>query len=322
MIADKLDMKILHELDRNSRQSVKTIAKNLRKNRDLVAYRIKQMERKGVIGGYYSVIDFSKMGYHLIRIYIRLQNASPEREKEMIRYLKRASFTFWVAKTEGEWDIVIGCMSRNMQVFDREWEDFEMAYRKNIHEKHIAVFSAFIHFTKDYLSGRDNYRRKPIVTGTGKESKLDQVDLKILKEISSNARISLRELADKMGMTSMAARYRIKRLEQRKIILGYRPMINNEKIGIRYYKLDMELDDVHIKGKLRDFVSAIPNVIYEDRTIGGSDFEFDLETFDHEGFMEILNKIRSMFPGKIRTYKYYLATKIHKILYIPKKISK
>ncbi|MBN2042346.1 MAG: AsnC family transcriptional regulator [Candidatus Aenigmarchaeota archaeon] len=322
MMTDKLDMKILHELDMNARQSVKRMAKNLRKNRDVVAYRIKQMEKSGIIAGYYSVIDFSKLGYMLVRVYVKLCNVSPAKEKEILGYLKRAGFTFWVAKTEGEWDIVIGCISGNFREFERDWEDFERLYRKNIHEKDIAVFSAFVHFTKDYLACGKHGIRKPIVTGTGKKTKLDRMDLKLLNEISSNAKISLLELSGKLGMTSMAARYRIKRLERMGVILGYRPVISNEKLGIKYYKLDMELEDIRVKEKLRQFVSSIPNVIYEDRTIGGSDFEFDLETFSHEEFMEILNKIRSMFPGKIRTYKYYLTTKIHKILYIPKKISK
>ena len=68
---------------------------------------------------------------------------------------------------------------------------------------------------------------------------------------------------------------------------------------------------------LMEYSIQHPNIIYVDITFGGSDFEFDIEVKNHKEFQKIIQDIKTKFPGLIRTYKYYKATKIHKYSYLP-----
>ena len=60
---------------------------------------------------------------------------------------------------------------------------------------------------------------------------LDKTDEKILKNLMKNARLSARQLALKLGISTVTAISRVKKLENEKIIKGYSAVIDHEKIG-------------------------------------------------------------------------------------------
>jgi len=60
---------------------------------------------------------------------------------------------------------------------------------------------------------------------------LDKTDEKILKHLLVDARQSARQLALKLGMSTVTILSRMKKLEKEKIIRGYTTIIDHEKIG-------------------------------------------------------------------------------------------
>ena len=61
--------------------------------------------------------------------------------------------------------------------------------------------------------------------------KIDKIDEKILKILKVDARISARQLALKLGMSTVTILSRIKKLENEKIIQGYTTIVDHEKLG-------------------------------------------------------------------------------------------
>ncbi|SMO78233.1 Lrp/AsnC family transcriptional regulator [Melghirimyces algeriensis] len=60
---------------------------------------------------------------------------------------------------------------------------------------------------------------------------LDATDKKILEELSKNARITMKELGEKVHLTGQAASSRVIKLEEEGIIEGYTIQLNERKIG-------------------------------------------------------------------------------------------
>jgi len=60
---------------------------------------------------------------------------------------------------------------------------------------------------------------------------LDKIDEKILKNLMVDGRLSARQLALKLGMSTVTILSRIKKLEKEKIIKGYAALIDHEKLG-------------------------------------------------------------------------------------------
>ncbi|HEX8288286.1 MAG TPA: Lrp/AsnC family transcriptional regulator [Pyrinomonadaceae bacterium] len=61
---------------------------------------------------------------------------------------------------------------------------------------------------------------------------IDEIDWKILKELQTNARITFAELGRRINLTTPAVIERIRKLEDAKIITGYRAEIDTSKVGL------------------------------------------------------------------------------------------
>lgn len=60
---------------------------------------------------------------------------------------------------------------------------------------------------------------------------MDEIDVKILKLLSENAKISWKELGEKVHMTGQAVGNRIRRLEEEGVITGYIIQVDPKKTG-------------------------------------------------------------------------------------------
>ena len=83
---------------------------------------------------------------------------------------------------------------------------------------------------------------------------LDETDEKILKNLLVDARQSARQLALKLGMSTVTVLSRIKKLEKAKIIRGYTAIIDHEKIG---YSLTAIIEIIAKNDKVIDIEEEI-----------------------------------------------------------------
>lgn len=82
----------------------------------------------------------------------------------------------------------------------------------------------------------------------------DKTDVKILKILLQDARLSFRQVAKKAGVSTGTALSRIKRMEQQGIIKGYSTIIDHEKLG---YDLTAVTEITVSKGKLLELENEI-----------------------------------------------------------------
>lgn len=64
-----------------------------------------------------------------------------------------------------------------------------------------------------------------------KKKYMDNIDYEIIRCLQENGRISIKKLADKISLTPPAVAERIKKLEETGVIIGYKAIINNKKLG-------------------------------------------------------------------------------------------
>jgi len=83
---------------------------------------------------------------------------------------------------------------------------------------------------------------------------LDSLDGKILKNLAVDARQSARQLALKLGVSTVTILSRMKKLEKEKIILGYTVTIDHEKIG---YALTAIIEIIAKNDKIEDIEEEI-----------------------------------------------------------------
>src|SRR3989338_7489293 len=125
---DAKNRKILYQLDINCRQSNASIGKKVGLSKEVVNYRIKKLENDGIIKWYYTMIDFSKLGYYSIRLYIKLLDASSKIRKEIIEHLVSDTRTFFVVEISGNIDIGVGTWIKNIYEFESFYNNFKKVF--------------------------------------------------------------------------------------------------------------------------------------------------------------------------------------------------
>ena len=151
------------------------------------------------------------------------------------------------------------------------------------------------------------------------EVKFDKIDLEILKLMSGNARVPIIDLADKLKMTTKTISSRIKELESKKIIVGYRTMFDLEKLEEQYFKVFIMTHNV-TEQKERDFrlfIKQHPRVIYDNEVLGGADFEIEIQVESLIQLREFLNEMKEKFSDIINDYSTMLFYKEHKYIFFP-----
>lgn len=315
-VLDLKDRKILYQLDLNSRQSNSEIAKKVGLSKDVVNYRIKKLEGDGFINGYYAVLDFSRLGYFSIRVYLNLMDASPKKEEEIIEWLVKSEKTFFVGKTDGPIDINVGFRIKDIYEFENEYSRFREKFKDFIANEQVAIFTKAFHFHRAYLLNKGEDEAKPELFGKEKPVSHDELDISILKLLAKNARIPTIEIARKLKKPAKTIAFRIKQMEKKRIIQGYRFIFDFNLFGYRYYKIDLTLRSLSRKNELTQYAHFHPNILYIDETIGGSDFEFDIEIKSESALYELIEELKANFP-EIRYYKYFTLRKYYKLLYFP-----
>lgn len=89
---------------------------------------------------------------------------------------------------------------------------------------------------------------------------MDETDSKILEQILSDARLSYRKIAEKIGVSPPTVLSRMQKLEKNGTIKSYSAILDHEKLG---YDLTAIIEVTAVKGKIAEVekhISIFPNV--------------------------------------------------------------
>lgn len=316
---DLKDRKILYALDINARQPDLKIAKKVGLSQQAVNYRIRNLVRRGIIREFYTVINIAKLGYTYYKVYFKLQNITPEKEREIIDFLVNHNNLIWIGTCSGRWDISVSILAKNIIQFNRIVRAITNEFSEYIQSKDILTVSELPHFTRAYLLEKESNIELIEFSSEPEETRLDETDKKIISRIAVNAGFSYPELARDLNLSADIIRYRIKKLQEDKIIQGYRAWIDLDLIGYQFYKVLLSLQNVNEKREktLLNFCSQHPNIVYILKTIGSWDMELEFEVRDIKEFNNAMMELRNKFQDIIRNYEPLLIFREHKINYYP-----
>lgn len=317
MELDKRDITLISVLDTDARATAKQLGKAINLSPEAAARRVEKLEENGVIAQYFTQINFSKLGYSLIRFYIALQNYTPTLVEQIVTFTKKRPHIWTVYETDGEYDIAIGLLVKNLDEYYSFERDFLTAFGQYVHDKEVSTFTSLLHFPRSYLRDEHLRDRKYFEEHSQPTYEIDDVDRRMLQILATDARVSLVDLAKKLRVSTGTVQYRKKKLEDENIILAYRAHINISAIGYTYYKFDITLNTAQRIEDIRQFIHSHQNITFEDICLGGSDLEFDAEFKSPEQMQAFIEDIYTRFSGDIRTHKFYTAKKIHTYSYFP-----
>ncbi len=319
-ILDTKDKKILAELDMDARQSISSIAKKVGLSKEVVNYRIKQLEKKGVINGYYTVLNITKLGLMFCRFFTRVQNVDLKKEKEIFEFAQQHPEVCWVVSTKGPWDLVFVMLVNKINEFKKITDLFSYTYGTHFQTRHVSIATKIHHMKHKYLYGKNDYTEK-ILGGDLEEEQIDETDHKILTIISTNARMSTLDIARQLEITPNTVKYRIKKLIDKDIILCFRANIKIKSLGYQRHKVVMTLQNM-TESKIRqmiEFLKQNNHVVYVTESVGCGDIEFEIDVKDSNELHNHMNKIRAEYGDMIKDYDVCMTYSQEQVNYLPLK---
>lgn len=315
---DLKDRKILVELDWNARISNAEIAKRVQLSKKGIEYRIKSLEKKGIILGYYPVINFEKIGFKINRMMFRLQSVTPEIKKKIEEYLEKEESIHWAVWFRGDADLGIDVWSKSVKEFKEIINNFSIKFGRHIKQRVFSSSVGFDQYPYSFLTGKKDNRIASIMEEPVSED-IDELDKKIMRQLVKNARESSSEIARKINSNYKTVSNRIKSLEKRKILLCTRALINVSLLGYKWYKLrlcfDRDVKESFIKAN--NFFKSRIETVYIVDFLGEEDFDAEVIVSGEDSFFSLIQDLQNSMGNLIRSYSYFLFEKNIKVRYLP-----
>ena len=300
------DRKLIYELDLDSRQTASQIGRKIGLSKQGVTLKINNLVKKGIIKRFVTVLNTKLLGRLSFRMYFKLIDANPIKERAFRDYLVNNRDVPWVVGCEGIWDYMIVVFPNDFESFENFSVKLNNRFGEYIEKKDIALVTVAYHFRSGYIFGKKSNISPLIYAGQpSKLIKFDEKDLKILSFLAKNARMPIADISRKVKLNAKTVANRINRLKELNIIEGFTISVDYNKIGFERYKIFIRIKNFSEK-KENDFIDYSqkhPYVLYYSKSIGPSDVELELIVKDSLHLKEVLGEIREKFGGIIKSYE-------------------
>ena len=129
---------------------------------------------------------------------------------------------------------------------------------------------------------------------------MDALDRKILAELQQDGRVTLTELAERVGLSLSPCHRRLRALEQSGAISGYHARLDAKALGLTFEALVF----VTMRGADRDTVAAFeqavvatPHILQAQRLFGDPDYLLRVISADLPAFQELYDNRLGRLPG-------------------------
>ena len=153
--------------------------------------------------------------------------------------------------------------------------------------------------------------------GDGEKEKVDDLDWKLIETYANNVRQSCLEISRKLKISPDTVRNRIKNLEKRKIIVGYKLGLNLEKLNHVSYRVDLQLISTERNKELFEYCRQHKNIYQINKSIGGADFEMEVIVKDLNRLIQLIDELKTVFKNVINDVDYFGFSTFHILKYIP-----
>lgn len=129
---------------------------------------------------------------------------------------------------------------------------------------------------------------------------MDNIDRKILAELQSDGRLSVTDLADRIGLSLSPCHRRVRALEQSGVIRGYRAQLDPANLGFSFSALvfvTLREGDRQAVEAFETAVKDVPQIIQAQRLFGDPDYLLHVVSRDLSAFQQLYDEQLSALPS-------------------------
>ena len=132
---------------------------------------------------------------------------------------------------------------------------------------------------------------------------MDTIDRKILAVLQEDGRLTVTELAGRVGLSISPCHRRVRELERSGAIRGYRAVVDGGAVGLGFEALvfiTMRQEDRETLLAFEEGLAAIPHVLQAERLFGDPDYLVRIVTADLAAYQRLQDEKLAALPGILR----------------------
>lgn len=149
---------------------------------------------------------------------------------------------------------------------------------------------------------------------------LDRIDLAILDLLQRQGRISMTELADKVGLSPTPCTERVRRMERAGVITGYHARVDPVAVGrgmLVFVELKMTTKSDKVFEQVKRQIAGVPEVLDCHLVAGDFDYLVKARIGEMSQFRQLLGNILLKLPGASESRSYVVMEELKETLYLP-----
>ena len=141
----------------------------------------------------------------------------------------------------------------------------------------------------------------------------DKIDLKILTLLQKNARITMTELAESVGLSTTPVTERVRRMERDGVISGYHARLNPHALGqslLVFVEIKLRSKSGNIFEDFRREVALIPQIMECHLVSGEYDYLIKVRLPDMSAYRDMLGNILLQLPAAAESRSYVVMEEV------------
>jgi DNA-binding Lrp family transcriptional regulator len=129
---------------------------------------------------------------------------------------------------------------------------------------------------------------------------MDAIDRKIIAELQAEGRLTVTELAQRVGLSVAPCHRRLRELERAGAIRGYRAVVDPAAIGLGFevlVQVTMDREDAATVADFERGLAEIPEVRHAERLFGDPDYLLRVATADIAAYQTLRDERLATLPG-------------------------
>ncbi|AWI74539.1 MAG: transcriptional regulator [Azoarcus sp.] len=148
---------------------------------------------------------------------------------------------------------------------------------------------------------------------------LDRIDRKILVELQKNGRVSMTELAQRIGLSATPCTERVRRLERDGIITGYHAHLNPQALGkslLVFIEIKLSTRSGEVFERVRKELTTIPEVMECHLVSGDFDYLIKARIGEMSEYRRLLGDLLTQLPSAAESRSYVVMEELKETLYL------
>lgn len=149
---------------------------------------------------------------------------------------------------------------------------------------------------------------------------LDRIDRKILDSLQKDGRLTMTELAQKVGLSATPCTERVRRLEREGVISGYHARVNPQALGknlLVFVEIKLSSKSGDVFDRVKKALLFVPEVMECHLVSGDFDYLIKARIAEMGEYRQLLANILLKLPAAVESRSYVVMEEVKETLFIP-----